>query len=261
MNGPKLSALVVARNEEAQLADCLATLAFADELVVVLDRSIDGSHAIAARAGARIVEGAWPIEGERRQAGVDACTGDWIIEVDADERVSDGLAREVRRTIASAGPGYFLIPFDNYVGQRLVRHGWGASFGVSAAVRLYTRGAKRWGAEQVHPSITLQGPKRRLETPMIHYVDRDVGEMIDRLRRYSMARAADLNATGARLPPLAFTLRRSVSRFLKCYLFRKGYREGRMGFMIALMAALFPLLSHLAAEIEREPPRGGSPAS
>jgi glycosyltransferase involved in cell wall biosynthesis len=260
MSAPRLSALVVARNEEAQLAACLATLCFADEIVVVLDRSTDRSRDIAEHAGARIVEGAWPIEGERRQAGVDACTGDWIVEVDADERVPEPLAREIRQTIATAAPGYFLIPFDNYIGDRLVRHGWGASFGVLAAARLYTKGAKRWGGERVHPSITLEGLKRRLSTPMVHFVDRDVGDMIDRLRRYSLARAADLNAKGEPLPPLIFTLRRSVSRFLKCYVMRKGFREGRMGFMLALMAGLFPLLSHLIAQIEREKP-GGAPGA
>lgn len=255
MSTPRLSALVVARNEEAQLADCLATLRFADEIVVVLDRTIDGSRAIAERLGARMVEGGWPIEGERRQAGVDACTGEWIIEIDADERVPEALAGEVRETIARASPGYFLIPFDNYVGARLVRHGWGGSFGVNAAARLFSKGAKRWGAERVHPSVKLDGPKRWLKTPIVHYVDRDVGEMIDRLRRYSLARAADLKAKGEPLPALLFTLRRSVARFLKCYLFRKGYREGRMGFMLALMAALYPLLSQLIVEAEREPPR------
>jgi glycosyltransferase involved in cell wall biosynthesis len=250
MSQPRLSALVVARNEEAQLAACLATLAFADELVVVLDRSGDGSKAIAERFGARLVEGAWPLEGERRQAGVAACTGQWILEIDADERVPPALAAEVRRAIAGAPFGHFLIPFDNYVGARLVRFGWGGSFGVNAAARLYGPGAKCWGAQRVHPAVTLTGAKGRLSTPIVHHVDRDLGEMVDRLKRYSLARAEDLRASGQRLPPLIVTLRRSVSRFLKCYVARKGYREGRMGFMLALMAALYPLLSHLMAEIE-----------
>ena len=101
---PMLSALVVARNEERQLAACLETLRFADEIVVALDRSTDRSAEIARNFGARVVEGEWPLEGERRSAGVKACRGDWIIEVDADERVTPGLAEEVRRVIA-ATPG------------------------------------------------------------------------------------------------------------------------------------------------------------
>ena len=95
-------------------------------------------------------------------------------------------------------------------------------------------------------------PKRRLHTPMKHYVDRDFADMISRLQRYTDARAADLRANGEKLPPLIWTLRRSVSRFLNSYVMRKGYREGRWGFAIALMAALYPLISHLKAQLDDE---------
>ena len=99
---PKLSALVVAHNEEADLDDCLTSLAFADDLVVVLDRCTDGSLDIARRHNARIAEGAWEIEGERRNLGIEMCEGNWILEVDADERVSPSLAAEVRETISTS---------------------------------------------------------------------------------------------------------------------------------------------------------------
>ena len=137
---PRLSALVVVHNEEAQLADCLGSVSFADELVVVLDRCSDGSKDIAERYGAQLVEGAWELEGPRRNSGIDACSGDWILEVDADERVTAQLAEEIRATIAAAPYGHFLIPFDNYVGDRLVKYGWGAAWGVSATVRLFAKG-------------------------------------------------------------------------------------------------------------------------
>lgn len=247
--GPRISALVVAHNEASQLAACLDTLGFADEIIVVLDRCTDGSREIAQRYTENIVEGAWPVEGPRRHAGIDACTGDWILEVDADERVPDELGREIRETVRTAGPGYFLVPVDNYVGGTLVRHGWGGSWGVMAVPRLYTPGAKHWGAQRIHPVVTLDGPKRWLKTPLRHYVDRDLSDMIERLQRYTDARAADLRDQGKPLPPLLWTLRRSVSRFLKCYVSRKGYREGRWGFTIALMAALYPLISQLKAEL------------
>ena len=248
--GPRLSALVVARNEEDQLADCLETLRFADEVVVVLDRCTDDSAGIAGRFGATIVEGAWPLEGPRRHAGIAACSGDWILEVDADERVPEALAREIRTAIRDASPGYFLIPFDNFIGDRLVRHGWGGSWGVMAAARLFTPGAKQWGEQRIHPRVALEGPQRRLRQAMHHHVDRDVADMLARLQRYTDARAADLRESGAPLPPLIWTLRRSLSRFLKCYVSRRGYREGRWGFAIALMAGLFPLISHLKAEMD-----------
>ena len=248
----RLSALVVAHNEEAQLAECLARLAFADEIVVVLDRCTDTSGALAQAAGARLVEGAWELEGPRRMAGIAACTGDWILEVDADERVSAALATEIRSSISTAAPGHFLIPFDNYIGSRLVRYGWGGSFGVSAKPCLFSQGAKHWGDQRVHPAITLQGPKRFLTEPMEHYVDRDISDMIRRLDRYSTARARDLRESGVDLGPMWPNVRRILSRFYKCFVARRGYREGGYGFLIALFAGLYPILSYLKARLEQE---------
>ena len=133
----KLSALVVTHNEEKQLCDCLECLKFADEIVVVLDKCTDGSKAVAANYTDNLIEGSWEIEGERRNTGIEACSGEWIVEVDSDERVSSALGDEIRQTIEKSKSGYFLIPFDNYIGDKRVRYGWGASWGVSAAPRLF----------------------------------------------------------------------------------------------------------------------------
>jgi glycosyltransferase involved in cell wall biosynthesis len=252
LSAPKLSALVVCHNEAHQLADCLRLLTFADELVVVLDRCTDGSKAIAESFGAILVEGAWPLEGPRRNSGIEKCSGDWIVEVDADERLSQALAGEIRQTIAHASPGFFLIPFDNYVGARLVRYGWAGVWGVRAAPRLFSKGAKIWGDQRIHPRLQLMGPKRSLTVPMVHYVDRNLSDMLQRLDRYTTQRAADLRASGD-IGSLRTAIRRFFSRFIKCYFQDHGYREGGWGFVIALMGGLYPLLSHLKARLDQEP--------
>ena len=181
-----LSALVVAHNEEAQLADCLTCLSFADEIVVVLDRCTDTSRDIARRFTDRIIEGAWEREGPRRNAGIAACRGEWVLEVDADERVDAALADEVRAVAASSTADWHLIPIDNYIGDHLVRHGWGASFGRSAHAGLFRRGAKHWGDGRVHPAVTLSGVEgKRLEARLVHHVDRDISDMLRRLDRYT----------------------------------------------------------------------------
>jgi glycosyltransferase involved in cell wall biosynthesis len=249
---PGLSALVVARNEERQLAECLATLRFADEIVVVLDRCTDGSKAIAAKLAHKVIEGAWEIEGQRRNTGLDACGGPWILEVDADERVPQALAEEIRAALASASaPAHYLIPFDNYIGKRLVRHGWGGSWGVEATTRLFSKGAKRWGEQRIHPAVTLAGEERWLKTPMIHYVDASISDMLRRLDRYSSARARDMRANGSK-ETFGRNLRRLFTRFFKCYVRRKGYKEGYWGFLVALMAALWPMLAWLKFKLEDE---------
>ena len=248
--GPSLSAAVVVHNEENQLAACLARLAFADEIVVLLDRCTDGSREIAAQFTDRLLEGAWEREGPRRHAAIDACRGDWVLEVDADERVGPNLAAEIRAVLASSPADWHLIGVDNYVGERLVRWGWGASFGRSAHAGLFRRGAKKWGDQRVHPAVGLsgvQGP--RLEARLVHHVDRNISDMLRRLDRYTTLRAQDLRESGD-IGAFGRNVRRIATRFWKCYIGRRGYREGPYGFLIALCAALYPILSYLKARLE-----------
>ncbi|RDD63603.1 glycosyltransferase family 2 protein [Ferruginivarius sediminum] len=249
---PQLSALVVAHNEAANLPDCLDSLRFCDEIVVVLDRCTDDSKAIAEAAGARTLEGAWPVEGDRRNAGNDACRGAWIFEVDADERVPEALAQEIRATVRASDADYHLVPFDNYIGGRLVRHGWGASFGVSSAPRLCRKGVKTWGRQRVHPALTWKDGARqgeRLRARMVHYADASISDMLARLDRYTTARARDLRESG-NLGSAARNYRRIVTRFWKCFVSRKGYREGGLGFLVAVCAGLYPILSYLKARYD-----------
>jgi glycosyltransferase involved in cell wall biosynthesis len=258
---PRLSALVVARNEEARLPACLAALAFADEIVVMLDRTTDRSAEVARAHGARVLEGAWPLEGARRNAGIAACTGDWILEVDADEIVEPALAAEVREVIAAPSPhDWHSVRVDNYVGDHLVRDGWAGSFGTSSAARLSRRGAKRWREQRVHPGLDwtgTEGPKLA-RGALAHHVDRDISDMLRRLDRYSSAKAADLLASGG-IGTLRANLRRFATRGFKSYVQRKGYREGAWGVLLALCTAAFPLLAYLKARLE--PERHGAPAS
>ncbi len=246
-----LTTVVVAHNEEAQLDACLSGLGFCDRLIVVLDRCSDGSEEIARRHTEEIVVGAWEgPEGPRRHAGLDRIAEGWVLEVDADERVTPGLAAEILETVAGAPSGvHYVVPFDNYVGECLVRHGWGAYFGISAKACLFPAGAKRWGDQRVHPRVRIEGERRYLTARMVHYVDRDISDMIARLDRYTAARALDLKESGE-IGTLPRNVMRVFSRFWKCYVRRGGWREGRWGVLIALMAGLYPLLAHLRARLE-----------
>ena len=250
---PTLSAAVVAHNEEAQLAGCLAALAFADEIVVLLDRCTDRSREIAAQFTDRILDGAWEREGPRRQAAIEACRGDWVLEVDADERIGPDLSAEIRAVVATSAADWHLIPVDNYVGARLVRWGWGAFFGRSAHAGLFRRGAKRWSDDRVlHASVNLAGREGpRLGARLVHHVDRNISDMLRRLDRYTSLRAQDLRRSGD-IGSYGHNVRRIATRFWKCYIGRRGYREGPYGFLIALCAALYPILSYLKARLESE---------
>ena len=169
--GPELSALVVVHNEEDDLETCLRHLHFVDEIVVLLDRCTDGSKAIAGRFAHKIIEGAWEFEGERRNTGIDACKGPWIIDADADEWISDSLAAEIRATIENTPYDIFDIPVRNYIGGHYVAHGWGGgSFGKVSYLGLYKTFAKRYGIGRHHAHVEergIRGPD--LKQPLDHY--------------------------------------------------------------------------------------------
>ncbi|MEQ9328455.1 MAG: glycosyltransferase family 2 protein [Rhodospirillales bacterium] len=248
-----LSIVISVHNEEDKLDHCLSHLGFGDELVVLLDKCTDRSREIAARHTDRLVDGAWELEGDRRNAGIDACNCDWVLEVDADETVSPDLAAEIRRIIETTGADWHEIPVDNYIGGRLVRYGWGASFGKAAYPGLFRRGVKRWARQRVHPSLTWSGRKGAMLTQRLrHDVDKNISSMIRRLDNYSTARARDLRDAGETWGSTCSNVRRLFSRFFKCYVARKGYREGGYGFLIALFAGMYPLMSHLKARLEKE---------
>jgi glycosyltransferase involved in cell wall biosynthesis len=252
MSQPVLSALVVVHNEEVRLDACLERLAFADELVVVLDKCTDASREIAERYTDRILDGAWEIEGDRRNTGIEFCDGEWILEVDADEWVTDALAGEIRQVVESTSFDWHEILVDNYIGDRLVRWGWGASYGKAAYPGLFRKGVKVWGRQRVHPALQWSGRKGpMLKERIDHHVDRGISDMIRRLDSYSTARARDLRDSGE-IGTMPRNLRRLFSRFFKCYVSRKGYREGGYGLLIAIFAGLYPLLSHLKAKLEQD---------
>ena len=247
----KISALVVARNEAARLPGCLACLRLADEVVVVLDRSTDASAKVARATGARVLEGDWAVEGSRRNAGIAACTGDWVLEVDADEQVPPELWVAIRRVVAASPHGFHRVRIDNYLGARLVLHGWDGGIGTTLKPILFRRGAKHWRAQRVHPGVDFSGTEgeRLMEAGIHHALDADISDMWRRVDRYSSAKASDLLASG-QVGGLPNAVRRACFRAVKSYIGRGGWREGGLGVLIACCAGMFPLLAHLKARLE-----------
>jgi len=244
----KLSALIVAHNEEARLGKCLAALSFADEIVVVLDRCADGSKAIAEQAGAKIVEGAWPLEGPRREAGVEAAAGPWILEVDADEIIPPALAREIENAVSADATDFHFIPMHNRVGGNWVKGGWMAALAPDLKGSLFRKGHKSWGPQRVHPGTDFTGRRGHdMVLGIEHDYADDLSGLIKRFNRNTSLNAEDL-AQGPAKMKTGTLVRKAFSRFWKCYVARGGRKEGAAGFVIAILCALYPLVSHLKAE-------------
>ena len=248
---PTLTALCVVHNGEADLPDCLESVRFADEIVVVLDRCTDGSKAIAERFGAKLLNGAWEIEGQRRNAGLDACGSDYTLEIDADERCPPELAAEIRAVLQTRPQGGMFSPFDNRIGGTPITHGWGAYNGVGGKRCLFPSHTKVWGHGRLHPTVQHPPEVAQLKSRMIHHVYRDLPDMYVRLLRYCRLAALDMIDQNA-IPPAGKTVRRFFSRFWKSYISRQGRKEGFYGVALGLYSALYPALSHLMAlEMQR----------
>ena len=239
-----LSVLIVAHNEQTHLPACLMSARLADEIVVILDRTDDESAAIARAAGAKVIEGAWPVEADRRNLGIEHCAGPWVLELDADERISDALRGELEQILSAPAADYYLVPFHNHIGNVWVRHGWGAYNGTAAKPALFRKGCKIWGAGEIHPKIAFQGHRGALTGHIDHFVDQDTSALFARLDRYAAAAARDALATN-QIPKIRTTTRRFFSRFLKSYWSRKGHLEGWRGVALALFSGLYPVLTHI----------------
>ena len=245
-----LSALIIASNEEKQLKECIETVKFADEIVIVLDKCNDRSKKIAKNYTDKIYEGSWDIEGERRNYGIKKCSGKWILEIDADERVPHNLKNEIINVIRSSKNDWHLINVKNFFGKKIVNFGWGCYIGKSSYAGLFKKNSKIWGMQRVHPEILLKGKKgKTLKKQILHFYCKSVFDLFEKLNSYSTAKAKDLR-DNKNNESFIRNFRRIFSRFWKCYVLRKGFKEKELGLVIAITASLYPILSYLKYKIE-----------
>ncbi len=246
----KLSVLIIVHNEEKQLKDCLETISFADEIIVILDKCNDNSKKIAKKYTKNTFSGSWEIEGDRRNYGLKKCKNEWILEIDADERVPIMLKNEIFKIINTSKYDWHLIKVNNFLGSEVINYGWGAYFGKSAYSGLFRKNVKKWGKQRVHPKIVMNGKKGQdLKNKLNHFYCKSISDLIIKLDNYSTARAIDLKES-KNSESLLKNIRRLFSRFWKCFFLRKGYKEKKVGFVIAVVASLYPLISYLKYKIE-----------
>ena len=230
---PRLSALVLSKNVEEKLPDCLASLACVDEIVVVDDESSDATRAIAERAGARVLVRRLEGFAEQRNAGLLLCSGEWVLVVDADERVTPALRAEIAKAIAEPGERVgFRLPRRNHLMGRWMRGcGWYPDY----VVRLFRRVGARY-VGNVHERPLLAGPLGRLRSPLLHFTYDSLEEYAAKMDRYSTMAAAERWAAGRRAHLLDLLLRPPLV-FVKLYLLRLGVLDGESGLVVSVMSA------------------------
>jgi glycosyltransferase involved in cell wall biosynthesis len=237
MSAPALSVILITRNEADGIADCLRSVSFADEWIVVDQASSDGTADIARSLGARVVVTTdWPGFGAQKNRALDEARGRWVLSIDADERVTPPLAEAIRRVVAedrAAGPaGYRLGRLSSFCGQWM-RHG---DWYPDRVLRLFRRGAGRFTDDQVHERLALDGDQGDLPGELRHLTMPDLHDALSKLNRYSTGRAADLHARG-RAGGLGSALTHGAWAFVRCYILKRGCLDGRLGFVLAVYVA------------------------
>lgn len=252
----RLSAIVITKDEQANIEACLRSVAWADEIVVVDAASVDQTVELARAAGAVVVQTSdWPGFGAQKNRALDAAHGDWILSLDADERVSPELRVEIERTLAAPSFDVYELPRRSTFCGRFMRHGgWWPDY----TARLFRRGAARFSDARVHERLITERPVGRLASPLIHYSFRSMEQVIDKMNRYSSDSAAMLAARG-RTPGLASAVVHGVAAFLRSYVLRRGFLDGRHGFLLAVSNAEGSYYRYVKAMLAAEPRRDDAP--
>ncbi len=233
---PKLSVLVITHNEEANIAAALTSVAWADEIVVVDAESTDRTVEIARQFTERIVVRAWKGFVDQKNFAATLASNDWVLSLDADERVTPTLAAAIQQTLTSdpAHAGFRVSRVTSYLGRWIRSTDWFPD----RHVRLFDRRRARWSGRLVHESLEVDGPVGALDGELHHLPYRDIADHLETIDRYT--------TLAARHPPLAF---------LRNYIARGGFRDGRQGLIVSSMNAYYVFLKFAKLwELQRSGP-------
>lgn len=228
-----LSVIIVVKNESQNIADCIGSVPFASEILVLDSGSTDDTVAQATAAGATVHSTDWPGYGLQQLRGIEMATGDWVLSLDADERVSAELAAELQKAILTPwADGYRLPRSSSFCGQFIRASGWVPDY----TLRLVKRKAAGFTDHFLHAHMTVKGVRADLTHPIIHYSYRNIDDVLEKLNRYSRGSAVDLLNQGV-TSGLSKALLKGFWAFFRSYFLRRGFLDGQMGLILAIFNA------------------------
>ncbi len=232
---PKISAIVTSYNEEINIRECLESVAWADEILLVDSFSTDGTVRIAeSMPGVRLLQHEYFGSAAQKNWSMDRAEHPWLLILDADERVTAELAREIVELLEK-GPAaeHYSIRRQNIFIDRIIRHsGWS----TDKVVRLLRKGSVRYPNRRVHADIRPEGPTPTLRYPLLHYTFRSFSQYLEKFNRYAEWGAAEAFRNG-RKPGILELLFRPAWRFFRMYVLQAGFLDGRHGFVLCALQA------------------------
>ena len=238
-----VSACIITYNEAGHIAACLDSVRWADEIIVVDSRSTDATVEIARRYTGRVIVRDWPGHVAQKNFAAEQATGDWILALDADERVSPALRAEIETLLASSaadGPVGYAFPRRNFYLGRWWRR---AGLYPDRKVRLWRRGRARWGGEDPHDHVIAAGPVALLRGDLLHYSFDSISDHVSRMNSYSsiVARTRQERGIAFRVADLII---RPPWRFVRMFLLQGGWRDGVAGLTLAAVESFYVFLKY-----------------
>jgi glycosyltransferase involved in cell wall biosynthesis len=244
-------------NEAGNIGACLETVRWADEIIVVDSGSRDGTQEIARRYTQKFFTISWPGYGAARNYALAQATGEWILWLDADERVPPELGEEIRSLLADGDEsvsGYAVARRAYFLG-RWIRHcGWYPS----RVVRLFRKSRGHFTETRVHERLELEGAVKETRNDLLHFTDPSLYHYLAKFNNYTSLAAEDLHAAGRRFR-LTDLMVRPLFHFLKMYVLRQGFLDGMQGFLLSIFSSAYTFTKYAKLwEIERSPERQGA---
>ena len=239
---PSVSAIIVCFNEEKNIDACLRALSWCDEIIVVDSFSTDRTVEICRRHTDRVIQKAWAGYRDQKAFAHSQATKDWVLLIDADERVTPELRQEIGQALLSDRDeycGYALPRLTFYLRRWWWRGGWYPDY----TIRLFRRDRATWAGTDPHEKVVVEGKVRRLRNPLHHFTYRNIEDHVQRINRFTSVSSQELrNANGQWR--LADALFRPAGRFVRSYFLQRGFMEGFAGFYIAVTAAMYVFLKY-----------------
>ncbi|HLS51504.1 MAG TPA: glycosyltransferase family 2 protein [Burkholderiaceae bacterium] len=229
-----LSVIIITKNEAAHIAACIDSVAFADEIVVVDSGSTDDTVKIAQDKGAHVVvTDDWPGFGPQKNRALNLASKEWVLSIDADERVTPQLALEIQGVLQKpTAQAYEIARQSQYCGRWMKHSGWWPDY----ILRLFKRDVGRFTDAAVHEKVVVNCAPQRLKEHFLHYPYANLEEHIDKLNRYSSDAAIMMREKGRATSPLG-AAGHAFWTFIRIYFLRRGFLDGRQGFTLAMMAS------------------------
>jgi len=239
---PALSVTIITKNEEADIAEAIASVAWADEILVVDSQSTDRTVDLARAASPRVVviSREWPGYIAQKNFAASRASNDWILSLDADERVTPELAAHIRATLeAPAHAAYEMPRITWHLGRWIDATDWYPDY----QTRLYDRTRARWSGQYVHEAVTVDGSRGRLTGRLQHFAYQDISDHLDTIDRYTTLAARQMFEAGRRASAGALLLHGPFA-FLRNYVARGGFRLGAAGIIISMMNSYYVFLKY-----------------